>query len=166
MSHKIFVKTTNEWIEVSEEYYAFHIRSINSYRKKQAYHHECCCPRHKEWLCDTDCDNCGYRCDPTTVSLDMGWESEDGSSYTMLDRIVGTAPDPADLIIDADEYNCLVKKLCSLMPEALKIADLREAGMSMKEISDAIGVCRTTLISRLNKLIYQLKKDFPELILH
>lgn len=48
------------------------------------------------------------------------------------------------------------------MPDAQKIGELRQQGMTDSKISDELELPRTTMISRLNKVKKILEKEFPE----
>ncbi len=60
----------------------------------------------------------------------------------------------------------LLARLEELMPEAIKIGQLRQAGLSDAAIAEAIGIKRTTFISRLKKARKQLAAEFPDIFTH
>ena len=49
------------------------------------------------------------------------------------------------------------------MPEAIKIGQLRQAGLSDAAIAETIGIKRTTFLSRLKKVRKQLAVEFPDI---
>ncbi|MEF9839656.1 MAG: bacterio-opsin activator, partial [Lachnospiraceae bacterium] len=50
--HRIYLKATRQWVEVSETVYREHTRFYDAFRKKAQYHGQCICPKNKFWLCD------------------------------------------------------------------------------------------------------------------
>lgn len=75
-------------------------------------------------------------------------------------------PDDAPLIEEvlADEMMLaqLLHRLDELMPEARRIGELREEGLSDEAIADIIGIKRTTFLSRLKKAKEKLAREFPD----
>jgi DNA-directed RNA polymerase specialized sigma24 family protein len=59
------------------------------------------------------------------------------------------------------ELDQLFTRLQELMPEAKRIGELREEGLSDEAIADIIGIKRTTFLSRLKKAKEKLAKEFP-----
>lgn len=57
----------------------------------------------------------------------------------------------------------LFERLNELMPEAKQIGLLRQQGITDEAIATAIGIKRTTFLSRLKKAREQLSSEYPEL---
>ena len=72
-------------------------------------------------------------------------------------------------LCDGDCCNCKIElehlfaRLNELMPEAVKIGELRQKGLSDEKIADNIGIKRTTFLSRIKKIKELLKSEYPDL---
>lgn len=159
--HHIYIRSTREWVAVSEETYQEHIRYFDSFRKRQKGRGECACPKSKFWLCDGDCLTCEFHCS-SMDSLDFTIENEDGDACSPLDRLCDPSPSIESVICDKAELDQLFARLNELMPEAIEIGKLRQQGLSDSAIADALGIKRTTFLSRLKKAKAQLEAEFPD----
>lgn len=160
--YRIYLKQTREWVEVSEENYREHTRFYDAFRKRHQSHGQCVCPKNKFWLCDGDCANCEFRRAGDMVSLDYETENEDGDARSLMDLLCDEAPSIEEIICDQIELQQLFERLAEIMPEALTIGKMREAGFTDAAIAKAIGIKRTTFRSRLTKAREILAKEFPE----
>ncbi|HIR16480.1 MAG TPA: hypothetical protein IAD35_00290 [Candidatus Caccocola faecigallinarum] len=90
--YRIYLKSTREWVEVSEEIYRERTRYYDAFRKRQQSHGQCVCPKNKFWLCDGDCYNCEFRKAGDTLSLDYQTENEDGDTCSPIETLSDNAP--------------------------------------------------------------------------
>lgn len=160
--YRIYLKSTRQWVEVSEEYYCDHTRYHDALRKRQQSHGQCVCPKNKFWLCDGDCLTCEFRRAGDMLSLDYTVENEDGDTCSPLDTLADPAPSIEEIICDKAELDQLFARLNELMPEAVEIGRLRQDGLSDEAIAEIIGIKRTTFLSRLKKAKEQLATEFPD----
>lgn len=159
---RVYIKSTRQWVEVSEEYYRDHTRYYDAFRKRQQAHGKCVCPKNKFWLCDGDCHNCEFRRAGDQLSLDYSNENEDGDVCSLLDSLADTTPSVEEVIADKAELDELFARLSQLMPEATRIGSLRQEGLSDEAIAKVIGIKRTTFLSRLKKAKEQLAAEYPD----
>ena len=141
--YKIYLPHEKQWVEVTQEQYHAYYRDIWAARKRAQKHRQCMCPKSKLWLCDGDCLICKFRAPGDSLSLDLTLENENGEERSLLDM--------------------LFQRLGEIMPEARCIGDLRLAGLSDAEITDEIGIPRTTFLYRLKKAKELLKDEYPDL---
>ena len=160
--YRIYLKATRQWVEVSEEYYRDHTRYYDAFRKRHQSHGQCVCPKNKFWLCDGDCYNCEFRRAGDMLSLDYTVENEEGDTCSPLDELADPNPSIEDIICDKAELDQLFARLNELMPEAIKIGELRQEGLTDEAIAEIIGIKRTTFLSRLKKAKEQLAVEFPD----
>ena len=66
----IYLKSTRQWVPVSDELYDEYRREIDAYIHKMRSHKCCRCPKSKWWLCDKDCWTCAFHCSDEFTSLD------------------------------------------------------------------------------------------------
>ena len=161
-SKRIYLKSTREWVEVSEEYYCDHTRYYDALCKHQQSHSRCVCPKKMFWLCDGDYLTCEFRCVGDILSLDYTVENEDGDACSPLDNLADPTPSIEEIICDKAELDQLFARLNELMPEAVRIGKLRQDGLSDEAIAEIIGIKRTTFLSRLKKVKKQLATEFPD----
>lgn len=159
--YQIYVKSTREWVAVPEEVYREHVRHYDSYRKKQKGRGECACPKSRFWLCDGDCLTCEFHCS-SMDSLNYSIENEDGNDCSLLDRLCDPSPSIESVVCDKAELDQLFARLNDLMPEAIEIGRLRQQGLSDSAIADALGIKRTTFLSRLKKVKALLADEYPD----
>ena len=159
--YRIYLKSSREWVEVPEEVYREHILHYDSFRKKQKGRGECACPKSKFWLCDGDCLTCEFHCS-SMDSLDYTVENKDGDTYSLIDQLCDPSPSLESIICDKVELDRLFARLNELMPEAIEIGRLRQQGLSDSAIADALGIRRTTFLSRLKKVKALLADEYPD----
>lgn len=157
-SKRIYDKITRTWYEVPEDQYREYDRNRTALRKRMQYRGECFCPRSKWWLCDGNCLDCEFR-NNTTVSLDDPLPGGDG---TLADYVPDGAPLIEEVLSEKAELDQLFERLQELMPEAKRIGELREEGLSDETIADIVGIKRTTFLSRLKKAEGKLSQEFPD----
>ena len=162
-SKRIYLKATRKWVEVSEKYYRDHTRYYDAFRKRHQLHGQCVCPKNKFWLCDGDCYNCEFRRTGDMLSFDYTVENEDGDTCSPQDALDGPDPSIESIICDKAELDQLFKHLNELMPEAVRIGQLRQDGLSDEAIAEIIGIKRTTFLSCLKKAKEQLSAEYPDL---
>ena len=155
---RIYLKSSRQWVEVSEDQYREYDRNRTALRKRMQYRGECFCPRSKWWLCDGNCLDCEFR-NNTTVSLDDPLPGGDG---TLADYVPDGASLIEEVLSEKAELDQLFERLQELMPEAKRIGELREEGLSDEAIAKIIGIKRTTFRSRLDKAKETLSKEFPD----
>lgn len=160
--HRINLKATRQWVDVSETIYREHTRFYDVFRKKAQFHGQCVCPKNKFWLCDVECFNCEFRRGGDMLSLDFTLENEDGDTCTPLDSIPDKSPLLDEIICDRTALEQLFKRLQELMPEAKEIGRLRLQNISDEAIADLLGVKRTTFRSRLSKAKEVLAAEYPD----
>ena len=159
--YRIYLKSTREWVAVPEEVYREHVRHYDSFRKKQKGRGECACPKSKFWLCDGDCLNCEFH-HTSMDSLDYTVESKDGDTCSPLERLCDPSPSIESIVCDKVELDRLFARLHEIMPEAIEIGRLRQQGLSDSAIADALGIKRTTFLSRLKKAKDLLSDEYPD----
>lgn len=159
--YRIYVKSAREWAPVPEELYREHVRYYDAFRKRKKSRGECACPKSRFWLCDGDCLVCEFRCS-SMDSLDFMTETEDGDAFSPLDRLCDPSPSIESVVCDKIELDRLFARLNELMPEAIEIGKLRQQGLSDSAISGALGIKRTTFLSRLKKVKALLEVEFPD----
>ena len=160
-TRRIYIRSQRRWLEVPEEVYQEHIRFHDTYRHKMQKRGLCRCPRNKWWTCDADCLTCEYRNADTTLSLDAPIGAED-EALTLMDTIADESAAVSELIADRIVLEQLFKRLADLMPEAETIGKLRMQGLSDNAIAQAIGIPRTTFLSRIKAAKKLLEKEYSD----
>lgn len=155
---RIYLKSSRQWVEVSEEVYREHYRYYDAFRKRHQAHGQCACPKNKFWLCDGNCLDCEFH-NNTTISLDDPLPDGEG---TLGDYVPDDAPLIEEVLADEMMLAQLLHRLDELMPEARRIGELREEGLSDEAIAKKIGIKRTTFLSRLKKAKQKLCEEFPD----
>ena len=159
----IYIRSTKEKIPVSKEEFDAYYKDINSYRRTQMNHGKCVCPSLKWLTCDMDCATCPFSRAGDSRSLDMPHVSEDGVETAWVDEIPDDAPLLEEIITNAAEMEALYARLSELMPEAVRIGNLRLSGMSDREIAKEIGVAKSTFEGRIARAKKVLEFEFPDL---
>ena len=85
--YKIYLPHEKQWVEVPEAQYYAYYRDIWATRKRAQEHHQCMCPKNKQWMCDGDCLVCPFHAAGDNLSLDLTYENSDGEEYSMLDKL-------------------------------------------------------------------------------
>ncbi len=158
---KVYIKAINEWVETTKEFHDDYYRGVNAHRRTQQNHGNCSLPRKMYWYCDENCAECKYCVSTDMDSLDrtIGEDEE----CTFHDIISDEYSDIEEIAADRITMGLLLKRLEELMPEAIRIGEMRESGMNETEISKEMGMARTTMRSRLDRLAQVLSKEFPEI---
>ena len=160
-TRRIYIRSLRSWQEVPEEVYQEHIRFHDTYRHKMQKRGLCRCPRNKWWTCDADCLTCEYRNVDTILSLDAPIEAGD-EELTLMDTIADENTVVSKLVADRIVLEQLFKRLTKLMPEAKTVGNLRMQGLSDDAIAKAIGIPRTTFLSRIQAAKKLLEQEYPD----
>ncbi len=159
-SKKIYYRQTNEWIQVSDEFYQVHVKQRDKHRDKMRYRNECVCPKDKRWLCDTDCLTCEFNNKGVLLYLDAS-VNETKSSYSDLFSFEGDNTEK--IIMDKLLLEQLLKVLETLDEESYKICELIMQGYSERSMANLLGIPKTTFqrrVKALKKDLFEKLKDF------
>ena len=159
----IYDKQTRTWFEVTPEQFEEYNRWRTRIRKREQYHKRCMCPRSKWWLCDGMCQDCEFHAPGDTLSLEAPISNDDGDEVTLGETLLDPNSLFESIICDEEELRQLFARLDELMPEARRIGQLRQKGLTDEAIAKAIGIKRTTFLSRLKKAREQLEAEYPDL---
>ncbi len=160
--HHIYDKQTRTWFDVTPEQFEEYDRWRTRVRIREQYHGRCMCPRSKWWLCDGMCQDCDFRAPGDTLNYDKPVVTDDGEEISLSETLIDPAPLFESILCDKAEMDTLFARLEKLMPEALEIGRLRQKGWTDEAIARAIGIKRTTFLSRLKKAHKQLASEFPD----
>lgn len=161
--YTIYIRSTKESIPVSKEEFDAYYHDINIYRIRQQRHGRCVCPASKRLICDMDCLTCPFHRMGDMRSIDYTETDDEGNETAWVDEIPDDSPLLEDIIIEASEMKALYARLTELMPEAVKIGEMRLEGLSEDAIGERIGIGRKTFAYRLKKVKAVLEKEFPDI---
>lgn len=156
--YNIYIRSTQEWIPVTEEVYRAYYRDIWAIRKRAQNHGQCYCPKSKAWICDGDCGLCEYRTTGDMYSLDFTTSDEDGNERSMLDDLRDDSPDAQSIAEDKELLAALRKKLLELDPDGRRICELLMDGKTERDIASIMGFASQSSVShRKRKAFDQLR---------
>lgn len=159
---RIYLKSTKEWVSVSEDFHKQYFRDVDTYRHNEQRHGRCSCPRNKWWLCDMDCLNCEFYRGSGHLSLEaeMATKSEDRIAFA--DMEVADTATPESIIADQVLLDALWEELDALDPEGRRICELL-SHLSERETAKAMGLKRSTFKrhwSKIKALLAEKLRDF------
>lgn len=146
------ILTRAAYVQVSPELYHEYNKMTNAYRNKQYEHGRCKCPKDKWWQCDINCEMCPYHCAGDQTSLDGTRTDQDGGTYTLDKHFGQESLDFEGNVADAAMFSEMLAEMEDVFPDIQKIAALLVSGYAETEIAEKVGIPRTTLRSRLQKL--------------
>ena len=150
------VLTRTVLVPVSPEFYRAYNKMTGAYRSKQQMREHCKSPHNKWWKCNTDCATCPYNHASNQISLDGTRKDQNGDTYTM-DQVLGLGTSGLeDDVADSALFLELLAEMEAIVPDIQTIAAFLAAGYAETEIAEMIGIPRSTIRSRLQKL----KKQF------
>ena len=88
---------------------------------------------------------------------------DDDGEMTKHDVISDGSPLFADIVADVEQMQILLDRIREIMPEAIRMGELRLQGQSDAVIAKALGNPRTTLLSRLKKLRKALDAEVSDI---
>ena len=135
---KIYIRSTKQWVPVTEEVYLEYYRLIWRLQKEAQKNGQCMRPKSKLWLCDGDCALCEYRAAGNTISLDALIKNADGEEFSLADTIADPTAAFADVIVDRLLLEKLLDELAEQDPEGKRICELIMEGSSKTEIADTL----------------------------
>ncbi len=135
---KIYIRSTKQWVPVTEEVYLAYYRPIWRTQKAAKKAGQCFCPKDKLWLCDGDCAMCEYCAVGNTVSLDAPIENADGDAFCLVGTIEDPTSDFADVLVDRLLLEQLLDEMAERDPEGRRICELIMEGCSKTEIADTL----------------------------
>lgn len=149
-------------IPCTEEQFHTYYRQIDTDRRRLQRRGECVCPRSEELICDLNCLKCPHRRSGIFVSVDTVIGESDGAEVTLADTIADPSLDICEAYCEEAEMKAVLKRLTEIMPEAIRIAELRSEGMSDEKIAEIIGIKRKTFTSRIESARKKLRAEFPD----
>lgn len=135
---KIYIRSTKQWVHVTEEIYREYYRPIWRLQKEAQKNGQCVCPKSKLWICDSDCATCEYRATGNTISLDAPIENGDGNEFSLTDTIEDPNSNFSDILVDRLLLEQLLDELTECDPEGKRICELIMQGSSKEEIADTL----------------------------
>ncbi len=163
--YKIYIRSTQEWVPVTEDVYRAYYRDIWAIRKRAQTHGQCCCPKSKAWICDGDCGLCEYRSTGDMYSMDYVKYDEDGNEKALYDELRDDSPDAQSIAEDKELLAALHEKLLELDPDGRRICELLMAGKTERDIASAMGFASQSSVShRKRKAFDQLRTLLHEYI--
>ena len=151
----IFVRPENEFVPVNKAIHDYYYSGCDKFRREMGKRGSCKCPRSKYAYCNMECDGCRYRCG------DVNYKE---STYTKTDA------DPTEDAVDQTAniqrnmeqqecYELLWQLYDGLSKEDQYMLSQLAQGVRQQDIADALGIPRTTMISRAKKCIAELQKN-------
>lgn len=159
---KIYIRSTKQWVPVTEEVYLGYYRPIWRTQKAAQKADQCFCPKYKLWTCDGDCVMCEYHGAGNMVSLDAPIENADGDEFYLVDNIEDPDANFANALVDRLMLEQLLDELAERDPEGKRICELILAGNSKKEIADTLQ-CEFGGDWYKSKVVYREKKVLEKL---
>lgn len=160
---QIYIKSTRQWVPVSEEFHKAYFREIDLFRRKQIRRQCCNCPASKWWLCDMNCDECEFRCHPgNMISIDAEI-GEGDDACPLADVIPDGTQNLEETLMLGELLDTLHEELDYLDPEGKRIWELFMQGHSEREASDIMGMARSTFKRHWAKIqseLYEKLKDY------
>lgn len=135
---KIYIRSTKQWVPVTEEIYREYYRPIWRTQKAAQKAGQCVCPKYKLWICDGDCAICEYRAAGNTISLDAPIKNGDGDEFSLIDTIEDPTSNYSDILVDRLLLEQLLDELSERDPEGKRICELIMDGSSKTEIADTL----------------------------
>lgn len=135
---KVYIRSTKQWVPVTEEVYLEYYRPIWRLQKEAQKNGQCMCPKSKLWLCDGDCAMCEYHAAGNTTSLDAPIENGDGEEFSLVDTLEDPNAAFADVIVDRLLLEKLLDELAEKDLEGKRICELIMEGSSKAEIADTL----------------------------
>lgn len=159
---KIYIRSTKQWVPVTEEVYREYYRPIWRLQKEAQKNGQCICPKDKLWVCDGDCAMCEYHAAGNTVSLDAPMENADGEKFSLLDTLEDPTGSFADILVDRLLLERLLDELEECDPEGKRICDLIMEGQSEREAAVTLNMARSTFKRHWTAIKNELARQIKE----
>ena len=101
-----------------------------------------------------------YCCALDTISLDCPPTNYEDDEKAMLDRLYNEAFDIAEIVDNKLLCEKLIKRMDELFPGISRAFVLKSNGLSNTEIARNLGISRTTLLYRMEKVKIILTEEF------
>ena len=167
--HKIYIRSTKQWVPVTQEFYQSYYRPIWLIQKEAQKAGQCMCPKSKLWACDGDCLICEFRAAGNTLSLDLPMETADGDGFTLMDTLVDHYSSFADILMDRLLLEQLLDELAEQDPEGRRICELIMDNCSKTKIADALqrefggNWYKSKAVYRVKQILDKLRKSIMDL---
>lgn len=158
----IYLRATNQRIQVSKEDFTNYYRGINAFRIKQQRNGCCNMPRSEWKSCDMNCNKCPYvKYRDLSLSTNLGYD--DDYPITLADSIPDKTTSVENEIVNTAELTAVLERIKELMPQAIEIGKLKMAGYTESQIAEMLGIHKNTFRSRLASVKKKLLAENPEL---
>ena len=160
--NQIYDKQTQTWFSVSPTDYHEYRRWCTSVRKREQRQNTCYCPREKWWLCDAMCDDCEFHSKSKLLSVNATVRDRSGNEVLLLEALAGAEENPCEIILSRIQAELFLKRLHSLMPEALEIGKMRLLGLKDDAIAEALGLNRMAFRARIEAARKRLVEEYGD----
>ena len=130
---KIYLRSEEKFIEVSEEVYLAYYRPAWRIRDREQRAGRCKCTRKNLWQCDGECFDCPFHSSP-----DMVYESlaiEEDKDLTIADLLSTEEQNPEKIVFDHDLVSALKDEIRLLTADEQRIILYYLSGMTDREIA-------------------------------
>ena len=156
---KFYVWCKDHYEEVSEVVYYTMMQEVWREEKRKQRGWRCC--DGKGHRCNKDCEQCdiwrfGKGPNGNAVSLDQMYEESEFEPTG--------AESHEDAVILKIVLDTLIEELNGMVPDAERIVDMLKADELEKDVAKELGIAKTTLNYRKNKVIAFLRKHLKDFI--
>lgn len=157
---KIYLKREKRWITVDQEVHRNYDRMNDTYRHRKQAHKCCRCPKDKSWLCDSDCENCEFKCGSEFLSLDAVINPDsDSDPITLGDTIPDDTPSIEEIIEQKQRLAGLYTALEKLDPDMHRLLCLYMEGKTEREIAAITGATKQSTVNYRKKKALEAMRD-------
>ena len=154
----LYDKDERRWIKYTEEDYFALKKKRDTARKQAVRTKRCSCTYENDWYCNGSCEGCMYQI-KREVSI---YAPAKRDSTLMLEECITDEIDPEKRIVFNMDLKKIILRLNELMPEARTIGLLRLQGKSEDEIAETLGMSRSNIYRKIQKVYLILSKEFEE----
>lgn len=137
-------------VPITEEQFHTIMPPIWKHQRKMKALGMCTCTQQSTWKCDADCELCGFMVSGHVTSLDERYEEADDNSGHANN-------DPASIVSNQMLAHQVLTRLKEIFPEALKVGELVQDGLSQREATEKLGISRTLYRYHLAKALRQIE---------
>ena len=155
--YRLYEKDEKRWVQYDKESYEKMKRWRINFCARQRYNEACFCPQKKQWMCNTICATCPYR--KTEIQFS---KSIPGVEDLTIEDKLSDGVDIEMQCLTSMDAEIILSRLDELMPKGREIAFLYIEGWSEREISQKVGIPRTTIQSSFPRACKILREEFKE----
>ena len=159
---KIYLRTEEQFIDVSAETYYAYYQPIWRIRKNAQRKGRCACTEANLWQCDGDCCDCMFCTSSQTGEISIESAVQDNDELSLEDLFASDDLNPENIVIKNELISALRREVQAMKPLDKRIIHYLLVGKTENEIALLLSKSQPTISYHRKKIAAYLKAQLKD----